>query len=127
MYKDDPWGDIGRLQDELFRAVRLVVDTGLHAQGWSREQAIDYMRNTTGLDDGTVTAEVERYMAVPGQACAYKVGQLKILELRDKARAALGPKFELKEFHAVVLESGPMPLTILEQQIDDWIARSRAT
>jgi uncharacterized protein (DUF885 family) len=123
MYKDDPWGDLGRLQNELLRATRLVVDTGIHSQGWSREQAIDYMVNTTGMAPGDVTTEVERYMAFPGQACAYKVGQLKILELREKARAALGPKFNLKDFHAVVLENGGVPLTLLEQLVDEWIAR----
>jgi uncharacterized protein (DUF885 family) len=123
MYKDDPWGDLGRLQNELLRATRLVVDTGIHSQGWSREQAIDYMVNTTGMPPGDVTSEVERYMAFPGQACAYKVGQLKILELREKARTALGPKFNLKDFHAVVLENGGVPLTLLEQLVDEWIAR----
>jgi len=125
MYKDDPWGDLGRLQNELLRATRLVVDSGIHAQGWSREQAIDYMVNTTGMARGEVTTEVERYMTLPGQACAYKVGQLKILELREKAKAALGPKFNLKDFHAVVLENGGVPLTLLEQLVDEWIARTR--
>jgi len=126
MYKDDPWGDLGRLQAELLRAARLVVDTGLHAKSWSREQAIDYMVSTTGMAKGDVTSEVERYMALPGQACAYKVGELKILELREKAKAALGPKFNLKDFHAVVLENGGVPLTLLEQLVDEWIARVRA-
>ena len=127
MYKDDPWGDLGRLQDELLRATRLVVDTGLHSQGWSREQAIDYMVSTTGMAPSDVTTEVERYMTLPGQACAYKVGQLKILELREKAKAALGPKFNLKDFHAVVLENGGVPLTLLEHLVDEWIARERGT
>jgi uncharacterized protein (DUF885 family) len=122
-YKDDPWGNLGRLQAELFRAVRLVVDTGLHAEGWSREQAIDYMVNTAGMKESEVVSEVERYMGLPGQACAYKVGQLKILALRDKAKAALGAKFDLKEFHAVVLENGGVPLTLLEKLVDEWIAR----
>jgi uncharacterized protein (DUF885 family) len=123
MYKDDPWGDLGRLQAELLRAARLVVDTGLHALGWSREQAIDYMVGVTGRTTGDVTSEVERYMAAPGQACAYKVGELKILALREKARAALGDKFNLKDFHAVILENGGVPLTLLEQLVDEWIAR----
>lgn len=122
MYKDDPWGDLGRLQGEMFRAARLVVDTGLHAKGWSREQAIGYMVQATGMHEAEVTSEVERYMALPGQACAYKVGQLKILELRDRARAALGGKFDLKDFHAVVLENGAVPLTVLERLVDEWIA-----
>ncbi len=125
MYKDDPWGDLGRLQLELMRAARLVIDTGLHAEGWSREQAIDYMVSTTGITEGDVTSEVERYMALPGQACAYKVGELKILELRERAKAALGPKFNLKDFHAVVLENGGVPLTVLEQLVNEWIARAK--
>lgn len=123
LYKDDPWGDLGRLQAELLRGARLVVDTGLHAKGWTREQAIDYMVRTTGMAPADVTSEVERYMALPGQACAYKVGQLKILELREKAKAALGPKFDIRDFHAVVLENGGVPLTVLQQLVDEWIAR----
>ncbi len=123
MYKDDPLGDLGRLQLEQLRAARLVIDTGLHAKGWSREQAIDYMVQTTGMAKGDVTSEVERYMAAPGQACAYKIGQLKILELREKARTALGPRFDIRDFHAVVLENGGVPLTVLEQLVDEWIAK----
>jgi uncharacterized protein (DUF885 family) len=106
----------------MFRAVRLVVDPGLHAKGWSREQAIEYMVGTTGMGEREVTSEIERYMALPGQATAYKVGQLKILDLREKARAALGAAFSLKDFHTVVLESGAVPLTVLERLVDDWIA-----
>jgi len=124
--RDDPFGDLGRLQAEMFRAVRLVVDTGLHAKGWSREQAIEYMVGTTGMGESEVTSEVERYMALPGQATAYKVGQLKILELREKARAALGDRFDLKAFHAVVLENGAVPLTVLERLVDEWIAAGGA-
>jgi uncharacterized protein (DUF885 family) len=123
MYQDDPWGDLGRLQGELFRAVRLVVDTGMHAKGWSREQAIDYMNKTTGMPVGEVVSEIERYMGLPGQACAYKVGQLKILELRERAKAALGPRFDLKGFHAVVLENGGVPLTVLDHLVDEWILK----
>ena len=122
LYENDPFGDLGRLQAEMFRAVRLVVDTGLHAKGWTREQAIEYMVGTAGMGEDEVVSEVERYMALPGQATAYKVGQLKILELRERARAALGPKFNLKDFHTVVLESGAVPLTVLEQLVDEWIA-----
>jgi uncharacterized protein (DUF885 family) len=124
MYKDDPFGDLGRLEAELFRAARLVVDTGLHAEGWTREQAITYMVTTTGMNESEVITEVERYMGQPGQACAYKVGQLKILELRERAKAALGPKYNLKDFHAVVLENGGVPLTLLEKLVDEWIART---
>jgi uncharacterized protein (DUF885 family) len=123
MYKDDPLGDIGRLQSEIFRAVRLVVDTGIHAKGWSREQAIAYMLENTGMSESEVTTEIERYMALPGQACAYKVGELKILELRDRAKAAFGDKFSLKDFHSVILENGALPLTVLEKLVDEWIAR----
>jgi len=126
MYKDDPLGDLGRLQAEIFRAARLVVDTGLHAKGWTREQAIDYMAGATGMALTDVTTEIERYMALPGQACAYKVGQLKMLALREKARQALGDRFSLKTFHKVVLENGAVPLTVLERLIDDWIAREKA-
>lgn len=125
LYADDPYGDLGRLQAEMFRAVRLVVDTGLHAKGWTREQAIDYMVGTTGIGESEVVSEVERYMALPGQACAYKVGQLKILELRENARAALGERFDLKAFHAVVLENGAVPLTVLERLVDEWVAGTR--
>ena len=125
MYQDDPFGNLGRLQGELLRAGRLVVDTGLHAKGWTREQAIDYMVNTTGMTPSDVTSEVERYMALPGQACAYKVGELKILELREKAKTALGAKFSLKDFHAVVLDNGGVPLTVLEQLVDEWIASQK--
>ena len=126
MYQDDPLGDLGRLQYELLRAVRLVVDTGIHADGWTREQAIDYMVETTGMARSDATSEVERYMAMPGQACSYKVGQLKILELRDKARSELGDRFNLKDFHTVVLENGAVPLTVLEQLVDEWIAKVKA-
>jgi uncharacterized protein (DUF885 family) len=113
---------LGRLQSEIFRAVRLVVDTGIHAKGWSREQAIEYMVDNTGMSESEVTTEIERYMALPGQACAYKVGELKILELRDKARAAFGAKFSLMDFHSVILENGALPLTVLEKIVDEWIA-----
>jgi len=126
MYKDDPFGNLGRLEAELFRAARLVVDTGLHAKGWTREQAIAYMVATTGMNESEVITEVERYMGLPGQACAYKVGQLKILELRERAKTMLGPRFKLKDFHAVVLENGGVPLTLLEKLVDEWIAETSA-
>lgn len=122
LYDDDPFGDLGRLQAEMYRAVRLVVDTGIHAKGWNRAEAVEYMVGTTGLGEEEVVSEVERYMALPGQATAYKVGQLKILELRDRAREALGEAFDLKDFHAVVLENGAVPLTVLERLVDEWIA-----
>ena len=98
-YEGDPFGDLGRLQAELFRAVRLVVDTGIHAKRWTREQAITYMREKTGMGEKEVTAEIERYIVNPGQACAYKVGMLKIQELRTRAQTELGAKFDQREFH----------------------------
>jgi len=121
----DPYQRFGGLNDEMLRAMRLVVDTGLHAQRWTREQAIRYMLDNSGLPETDVTAEVERYIAIPGQALAYKVGQLKILELRARAEAALGPRFDIKAFHDQVLNSGSLPLGILEEKIDAWIAAQR--
>jgi uncharacterized protein (DUF885 family) len=123
-YDDDPYGDLGRLQSELFRAARLVVDTGIHAQGWSREQAIAYMVENIGYPEATVTSEVERYFVWPGQATAYKIGMISILALRQRARDALGDSFDIKEFHNVILKNGAMPLNILERVVDDYI-RSR--
>jgi uncharacterized protein (DUF885 family) len=123
LYDGDPYGNLGRLQAELFRAVRLVVDTGIHAKRWSREQAIDYMQTATGLAKSDVTAEIERYVVWPGQACAYKIGMKTILELRQQAQSALGNKFEIKEFHEVILENGTMPLWLLQKNVDRWIAR----
>jgi uncharacterized protein (DUF885 family) len=116
-----PYDHLGQLVAEVFRAVRLVVDTGIHAKRWTRNVAIDYMVRNTGMPETDVVAEVERYIVNPGQACAYKVGQLKILELRDRARAVLGERFDYREFHDVVLGNGALPLTILEQQVERWL------
>ncbi|HEV3410661.1 MAG TPA: DUF885 domain-containing protein [Chthoniobacterales bacterium] len=124
-YEGDPFGDLGRLQAELFRAVRLVVDTGIHAQRWTREQAIAYMLEKTGIGEKDVTAEIERYIVNPGQACAYKVGMLKIQELREQAQRELGDKWDEREFHDVVLKNGALPLEILEQQVNGWIRGKR--
>ena len=124
-YEGDPFGDLGRLRDELFRAVRLVVDTGIHAKRWTREQAITYMRDKTGLGEKDVTAEIERYIVNPGQACAYKIGMLKIQELRARAQQELGEKFDLRAFHDAVLMNGAMPLEILEQQVAAYIQRTK--
>ncbi len=121
-YQEDPYDRLGYLTSEIFRAVRLVVDTGIHAEHWTREQAIEYMLANTGMPEGEVVAEIERYIVDPGVACAYKVGELKILELRSRAMEKLGPDFDLKEFHNVMLTNGGMPLSILEQQVDRWIA-----
>ncbi len=125
-FQDDPFDNVGRLQAELFRAVRLVVDTGIHAKRWTREQAIEYMRTNTGMAESDVTAEVERYIVMPGQATSYKVGMMKILELREAAKAALGDKFDLRDFHDVVLGNGAVPLDILEQLVDDYVERVSA-
>lgn len=123
-YHNDPYADLGRLQAELFRAVRLVVDTGIHYKRWSRAQAIQYMAANTGKVDSDVEAEVERYIVNPAQACSYKVGELKILALRDKAKQALGKRFNLAAFHDVVLKNGALPLSLLEQQVDAYIAQA---
>jgi uncharacterized protein (DUF885 family) len=121
MYENDPFGDLGRLQAELFRAVRLVVDTGLHDKRWTREQAITYMSEQTGSAESDVVAEIERYMAWPGQALGYKLGMLKILSLREQAKARLGDKFDLAEFHDVVLLNGAVPMAVLSRNINHWL------
>lgn len=122
LYDGDPYGDLGRLQDEMLRAVRLVVDTGIHFKRWTREQAIQYMVEKAGMPEPSVVSEIERYIVAPGQACSYKVGMIKMLDLRDRAKAALGPKFDLRAFHNVVLENGAVPLELLDQLVNDWIA-----
>jgi uncharacterized protein (DUF885 family) len=119
---DDPWARYGTLQDEQLRAMRLVVDTGLHSKGWSRETAIDFMLENSGMTRTEVVAEVERYIAIPTQALAYKIGALKIQELRAKAEAELGDDFDIKAFHAEILNTGSLPMPVLEAKIDRWIA-----
>ena len=119
---DDPWNRYGTLQDEQLRAMRLVVDTGLHAKGWTREQAIDFMLQNSGMTRTEVVAEVERYIAIPSQALAYKVGAIKIQELRKRAEDQLGEDFDIREFHAEVLDTGSLPMPVLENKIDRWIA-----
>jgi uncharacterized protein (DUF885 family) len=114
-YENDLEGLLGQLDAALFRARRLVVDTGLHAKGWTRQQAIDY---------GIEASEVERYVVNPGQACAYMIGQLKLVELRDKARSSLGTRFDPKQYHNFVLTSGTLPLTLLESEVDRYIAQA---
>lgn len=125
-FQQDPLDNLGRLRDEMMRAVRLVVDSGIHYKRWTREQAIAYMLENTGMGEGDVTAEIERYFVAPGQALAYKAGMLKILALREKAKQALGPKFSLAAFHDQVLMRGSLPLSLLERVIDDWIADASA-
>jgi len=121
MYDADPLGRFGMLQSELFRAARCVVDTGLHAKGWSREQAIDYMVNTTGDNRTSMTTEVERYCTWPGQATSYKVGQTRWLKLRAEAKQRLGAKFDIRDFHDVGLSAAPMPLSVLERVVGEWL------
>ena len=125
MYENDPLSNLGRLQAEIFRAARLVVDSGLHSERWSREQAIDYMVNVTGETRASLTREVERYSVWPGQATSYKLGMLKIGELRERAEAELGEAFSISEFHDEVLLTGSMPLGVLEAKIDRWIASKK--
>lgn len=121
----DPYSDFGRLGMELWRACRLVVDTGIHDKRWSREQAIQYLKDNTPNPDGDIEKAIERYIVYPGQATAYLIGKLKIMELRTRAQAALGDRFDYRDFHDVVLKSGPVPLDILERRVDAWIAASR--
>jgi uncharacterized protein (DUF885 family) len=122
----DPLSYQGHLEAEMLRAVRLVVDTGLHARGWSRQQVVDYFHAHSGLAEATVQAEPDRYIALPGQALAYKVGQLKILELRDRATRELGPAFDLRAFHDELLGAGSLPLDVLEARVVAWIAAVKA-
>ena len=122
---DDPYQRMGTLADEQLRAMRLVVDTGLHTKGWTRDQAIQYMIDNSSMGKTDATAEVERYIAIPTQALAYKVGALKIQELRKRAEDTLGNDFDIKGFHAAVLDTGALPLPVLEKKIDDWIAAQK--
>ncbi|MHC4827996.1 MAG: DUF885 domain-containing protein, partial [Planctomycetota bacterium] len=117
----DPYDDFGRLLYEMWRACRLVVDPGMHAIGWSRDEAIEFMMANTALSRLNITTEVDRYISWPGQACAYKIGELKIRELRQRAESRLGQSFDLRAFHDVVLGAGSIPLTILEKRVDYWI------
>jgi uncharacterized protein (DUF885 family) len=126
-FYQDPWSDYGRLEADNWRAIRLVVDTGVHSMHWTRQQMLDYFREHSSMDDTNIQAEVDRYVAWPGQGLGYKIGQLKILELRSKAQAAVGPKFDIKRFHDEILDSGALPLDALEQRIDVWIALQQKT
>ena len=122
----DPYQYFGHLDDQMLRAMRLVVDTGLHAKGWTRDQAIRFMTENSSQSPTDIVAEVERYIAIPGQALAYMTGRLKIQELRDRAERELGPKFDIREFHAQVLMTGALPLSVLETKIERWIAAKKA-
>jgi uncharacterized protein (DUF885 family) len=122
----DPVSDYGRLSSELFRAVRLVVDTGIHAKGWTRDQVVEFMRKTIALDEPSIQSETDRYIALPGQALSYKLGQLKFRELRDRAQKALGAKFDIRRFHDEMLSGGALPLDLLEARTQKWIAEQQA-
>jgi uncharacterized protein (DUF885 family) len=119
----DPYQRYGNLQAQLFRAARLVVDTGIHAYGWPRQKAIDYMGGQGGVDRAYAVSEVDRYFSNPGQALGYLLGFHKMLELRERAERSLGSRFEAKDFHAVVVDSGSMPLAVLENRVNAWLGR----
>ena len=120
-FYQDPYSEYGRLQNEMWRAVRWVVDTGVHSKHWTRQQMIDFFHEHTAMDDQNIETEVDRYIAWPGQALSYKMGQMKILELRERGQKELGPKFDLRAFHDAVLDQGPLPLDVLETKITEWI------
>jgi uncharacterized protein (DUF885 family) len=124
-FYQDPYSEYGRLENEMWRSVRLVVDTGVHSQHWTRQQMVDYFHDHTAMDDTNIASEVDRYIAWPGQALAYKMGQMKILELRERAKRELGVKFDIRKFHDAVLGEGPLPLDVLDQQITSWIAEQK--
>jgi len=124
-FYQDPVSDYGRLSSELFRAVRLVVDTGIHAKGWTREQVVDFFRKSGAVDEPTVQSETDRYIAWPAQALSYKLGQLKIRELRERAQKELGPKFDIRTFHDEMLDGGALPLDLLDARTDKWIAEQK--
>jgi len=126
MYQDDPYSELGCLDSELFRAVRLVVDTGIHYKRWTREQAIEYMSAHAAQEQESVISEIERYIVMPGQACAYKIGMIKILELRERTQKALGAAFDLREFHDVILKNGSLPLSILDEIVQAYIRQKTA-
>lgn len=121
-FYQDPGSDYGRLRSELFRAVRLVVDTGIHDQNWTRDQVVDYMRKSHAIDEPTIQSETDRYISGPGQACSYKLGQLKIRELRERTKQKLGSNFDLKKFHDEILSGGALPLDVLDARVNRWIS-----
>jgi uncharacterized protein (DUF885 family) len=122
----DPYSYYGHLQDEMLRAIRLVVDTGFHYKKWTRQQVVDFFHDHSGIDEVEVQSETDRYIAIPGQALGYKIGQLKILALREKAQKSLGDKFDIRGFHDTVLGAGALPMDVLEQNVDEWIAKQKA-
>ena len=119
----DPYSEYGRLENEMWRDIRLVIDTGVHAKHWSRDQMVEYFHKYTAMDEPNVQSEVDRYIAWPGQALAYKLGQLEILKLREEARQKLGSKFNIRDFHDEVLARGPLPLNVLDAEVESWISK----
>jgi uncharacterized protein (DUF885 family) len=122
---EDPYSDFGRLTTEIWRAVRLVVDTGMHAKGWTEEEAVKYFQEHTPIAEGAVRSEVRRYLVMPGQATAYKIGMIRILELREEAKEALGDKFDIRGFHDTILGGGALPLHILERRVNQWVEKQK--
>ena len=124
---EDPYDNFGRLLYEMWRSCRLVVDTGMHALGWSRERAMQFLMVNTALSELNIKNEIDRYISWPGQATAYKIGELKIRELRQRAETTMGDRFDLREFHDLVLGAGSLPLDLLEKRVDEWIRNVGAT
>ncbi len=122
-FYQDPYSEYGRLENLMWRSIRLVVDTGVHSQHWSRQQMIDFFHQHTAMDDQNIETEVDRYIAWPAQALGYKLGEMTILKLRERARHELGSRFDIRTFHDAVLDRGPLPLDVLEGQVNQWIAR----
>jgi uncharacterized protein (DUF885 family) len=125
-FYQDPVSDYGRLSSELFRAVRLVVDTGIHSKGWTREQVVAFFRQSGAIDEPTIQSETDRYIAMPGQALGYKLGQLKFRELRDRAQKELGPRFDIRAFHDEMLNGGELSLDLLDARTNRWIAQQKS-
>jgi uncharacterized protein (DUF885 family) len=122
-FYQDPYSDYGRLENEMWRDIRLVIDTGVHEKHWTREQMVDYFHRYTAMDEPNIQNEVDRYIAWPGQALAYKLGQLEILKLREEARNKLGTKFDIRKFHDQIVGGGPLPLDVLDSKVEAWIAQ----
>ncbi|HXY02864.1 MAG TPA: DUF885 domain-containing protein, partial [Terriglobales bacterium] len=126
-FYQDPYSDYGRLQDEMLRAIRLVVDTGVHYKKWNRQQMVDFFHAHSAIDEPDVQSETDRYIAWPGQALGYKVGQLKIIDLRERAKKELGGRFDIRTFHDEVLDAGALPLDVLEERVNKWIGEQQKT
>ena len=124
-FYQDPYSEYGRLGNEMWRSVRLVVDTGVHYKHWTREQMVDYFHQHTAMDEPNIQTEVDRYIAWPGQALTYKLGQMEILGLREQAKKELGPKYDIKSFHDEILSAGPLPLEVLHTRVTSWIAKQK--